>query len=226
MELQSLNCSRCGASLTINETHDSSINCSFCGSTLLIFHEEDKITKSFVPIPSGFTIDKSVNELTITFKNKGPKFYILLGFSITWIIFCFGFMFMGPDSSFSIIFGIAPLFIGLALFYYGLTGILNTTILQIKDRILTVTFKPLWWFGSKNIETNKIIQLFTKQIEYKNNNSITYAYSLEAIMRENQTIKVLSMIESAEVCRCFEQQIERFLHINKLPIEGEYRFQN
>ncbi len=223
MEIQSLNCSRCGASLTLNETHDSSIKCSFCGSTLLIFHEEDKITKSFVPIPTGFTIDKTVNELTITFKNKGPKFYIVLGFSIFWIIFSIGFIFIGSQLNFGFIFGTGPLLIGFALFYFGLAGIVNTTILQIKDRLLTVTFRPLWWFGKKRIETSNIIQLYTKQTEYKNNNSTTYAYSLEAIMKENQNVKVLSMLETSEVCRCFEQQIEMFLHINKMTVEGEYK---
>jgi len=64
--------------------------------------------------------------------------------------------------------------------------------------------------------------LYSKQSEYKNKNSTTFAYSLEAIMKDNQSETVLSMIDSVDVCRCFEQQIERFLNIVNVPVAGEY----
>lgn len=228
MEVLTLNCSHCGGPVDVHNQLEFRVVCPHCGNTLLLFYNDGKDGsegKNFVPLPPGFMVEKGVDYLSISLKNRGPKYYILLGFSIFWLIFSVGFATIGSSGAragIGIIFALFPLLIGLGLFYFGLQGVINTTTILLKAGVLSVSFKPLWWFGAKQLQVNNIVQLYTKQTEYNGKNGTSYTYSLVAVMKNNSSATVLSFLESPEVCKCFEQQIESYLGIKNVKVQGEY----
>lgn len=98
---------------------------------------------------------------------------------------------------------------------------LNTTVVRIGRSELSVRHGPLWWPGSRSIDTRRIRQLFCEARVQGGRNS-TVCHSLCAVLDDGSTQELLGTGNDAEEVQYLEQEIERALGL-KERVGGELR---
>lgn len=184
--------------------------------------EEEKM----MPMPENLHVEESRNSLDITYKWSKTQGYILLGFSLLWNCFLyFGFisnMLADDVPSFVLIFMIPFIGVGIFIFYYGLTSIFNSTVINVGYDNVTVRHTPLPWIGNKDVFKHDIKQLYVKEHIHRGKNTSSISYSINIVDKGNKDIKLVDALPNAEMGKFIEHKIEKFLKIENRPVSGEY----
>jgi hypothetical protein len=115
-----------------------------------------------------------------------------------------------------------PLFhvgVGVVMTYTALCGFVNTTRIAIENGVLSVRHGPLPWPGNRDVAIASITQLFCK--EHVGNKGAR-SYSVNALLTDGTTSKVLKGLKDAEQALYIEQIVEKRLGIVDAPVAGEY----
>jgi hypothetical protein len=167
--------------------------------------------------PHNVDFQLDFDALTITYRWRTVKHFILLFVCIVWdavsVFLCSG---ISLDS-FNALALVSTVFtlLGLGLTYYVLAGFLNRTVITVNLQWLIITHGPLPWCTDKRIEITRINQL------YAEDTSSRFGYRLNAILRDNTKLNLLSGLSSPDIARFVEQSVEEYLHIEDRPVAGE-----
>jgi hypothetical protein len=105
--------------------------------------------------------------------------------------------------------------------YTTMTGLLNSTHIIIGQGKLVVRHKPIPWLGNKNIDTSNFKQLYSIDKIHRSKNGSYQTYEVHAITRDDLTIKLVTGLETSEQALYVEQEVEKFLGIEDIPVKGE-----
>lgn len=175
-------------------------------------------------MPSNVTVNDHGTGLTLNYRWYSPKFIFLIFFCIFWD----GFLFVWYSQALStnaplaaVLFPLLHVAVGVGFTYYTVAGFLNKTIVEVSREGLTIYHTPLPWFGNKSIPVSDIAQLYREEIVSQGSRSARVSYQLSAISRQNNKIKLLGGIDTADVALFLEQEIEKWLGIKDVKVAGE-----
>lgn len=183
-----------------------------------------------VPIPPQITVRRENGNLVILRKWWNPKFIFLTFFVIAWDAFLFGWYYMAftetapdPFNWLMIVFPIIHLAVGLGLTYYTIAGYINKTIVVVGQGSLSITHDPMWWPGNKSYSSAQIDQIFIQKDERTSNKSGTKTiyYSVWATDTDNNSKKLLGLLDHKQEALYFEHILEKELRIEDKPVQGE-----
>jgi hypothetical protein len=142
-------------------------------------------------------------------------------------IFWDGFLFMwyskvkvaNPMASY---FPLIHVAVGIGLTYYVVAGWLNRTHILIGQGKIAVRHRPVPWIGEKTLEAADLKQLYAKDKVTHSRNGTSVTYEVRAVTRSGRNIELVSGLESSEQAVYIEQEIEKYLNIEDIPIKGEF----
>jgi hypothetical protein len=106
---------------------------------------------------------------------------------------------------------------GVGLTYMVLTGFVNSTVITVESDQLTIKHRPLPWLGNRTLNRNDFIQLYCEEVRNKNGSS----YRLNAVLQNHKKLKLISGIQDRSQAIYFEREIERFMGIDNVHVDGE-----
>lgn len=134
------------------------------------------------------------------------------------ILYWEGILFFGSSSVLAVV-------VGLLLTYYVVAGYLNRTSIKVDRSTISIRHSPLPWWGNRDIDPANIRQLYSGKTVYTSFHSYgLYShvfYEVRAKTKDYKDIRLLSGLRSSEQALYIEQEIERFLKIEDIPIGGE-----
>jgi hypothetical protein len=98
-----------------------------------------------------------------------------------------------------------------------LTGFVNSTVITVESDQLTIKHRPLPWLGNRTLYRNDFIQLYCEEVRNKNGSS----YRLNAVLQNHKKLKLISGIQDRSQAIYFEREIERFMGIENVHVDGE-----
>lgn len=177
-----------------------------------------------IPTPTGYTIDDA-DGLQINRRWFTPMIVFLAFFCIAWdafLIFWYFLAFTMNGPWIMKVFPIVHVAVGLALTYYVLASLLNTTTLLIRDGVLQVRHAPLPWWGQQSLPSDEIAQVFVQQDQsYGRHGRVQFQYSVSAVMKSGLKMPILTGLPDADQAQFVEQRIESYLGITDQPVAGE-----
>lgn len=221
-----LHCKHCNAEIPTKDISPTQqlISCPACDAVFGVAGDfEARLVKS-TPWPGklsfgGLTIEASERELSITRRWFDKSKHLMSG---AMGLFLAGFVLIPTVSSghFLAAFIIPHTWIGLGMFYYGITGIVNSTVIRVNSHELSIKHGPLPFGFNRQINAATLKQLYTKQKVHRNKNRTTYSYEIHMITSNLKDKTILRGISKAPQAVFLEQEIERFLGIPDQPIVG------
>jgi hypothetical protein len=179
--------------------------------------QSDSAAPSRPAKPHNVDFQLDFDALTITYRWRSVKHFILLFVCIVWdagSAFLYSNVSLDNSGAFTLVSTVFTL-LGLGLTYYTLAGFLNRTIITVNLQWLIITHGPLPLHADKRIEITRINQL------YAEDTSSRFGYRLNAILRDNTKLNLLSGLSSPDIARFVEQSVEEYLHIEDRPVAGE-----
>lgn len=111
--------------------------------------------------------------------------------------------------------------VGLGLLYAVLAGYLNKTTIHISFNRVCVSHAPIPWFGNRNFSKQDIKQLYTKEETHYSKGGHSHTYSVHAVTVKGETVPVVSGLVSSEGALFIEQEMEKYMNIEDIPVRGE-----
>jgi hypothetical protein len=140
------------------------------------------------------------------------------GFLIIWYSIALG---PGRGNLIMVLFPLIHVAAGVGLTYITLAGWVNTTRVSVDNGKLSVRHGPLPWIGNKDLDGSSLKQLYSKEQTSRGRNSTTVTYEVHAITGFDTNEKLVSGLESSEQALYIEQEIERHLGIEDVPVRGQ-----
>jgi hypothetical protein len=224
-----LTCPSCGAHISVAEGV-TRFTCGYCGNENLV-----QITQPTavvpkpaihprVPTPASVRIIKDGQGACMIQRWFSWKYVPMALFAIFWdgfLIFWYSMAFSTGAPLVAKLFPIFHVAVGIGITYSTLAGFLNRTNVELTRDELAVWFEPLPWLGEKTIKTADIKQLYCEETVSRGKNGYTYRYHLYAVTQDDHAVKLISNLDSPDVARFFEQQLETWLKIEDQPVIGE-----
>jgi len=140
------------------------------------------------------------------------------GFLVFWYV-----MAAQSGSLAMLLFPLLHVTVGIGLFYYTLAGYLNKTYVRADWSTLSVRHAPLPWFGNRTLDARDIKQIYVKEhISRSRHGSTSTTFEVHALTHSGKNLKLLAGLPNSEQALFIEQEIEKFLHIEDVPVRGEY----
>jgi hypothetical protein len=229
-----LNCQQCGAVIPAENINlDRMIaKCSSCNA---VFSFDDQFgspekakrkpkLKYDVPLPDRFTMQDNGFDLTITRRWLGPMAFFLTFFTFFWdgIVSFFVCGILSTGNVAMLLFISIHLLVGIWLAYYTACLYVNKTTITVTSLSLEVKHGPLPYPGNKNLSSESLKQIYCKQ-RISSGRSTTVNYEVHAINSDDKDVTLLNGLDQSEQALYIEQEIERFLKIEDVPVRGEYQ---
>ena len=220
----SITCKQCGTPITVQNIDDSPVltACPECGALVWTGKQTGQgaltnLRWSEMKLPTGVSVERSDEQLTLTRRWFHPNFIWLGLFSMVWL----GVIFIGVADNWGPgIFCIPHTWIGLALLYYTLTKLVNATTISLTPNLLTIKHGPLPTWGNKTLDPTQIKQLFAKK-EVKRRRKPTITYEVRLVPNKGRNQALVSNLDTPEQALFLEEEIERYLGIRDKPVSGE-----
>ncbi len=173
--------------------------------------------------PKDFSLERSVEGLTITRKWFTPAIIFLTFFCLFWNGFMAVWFYIAiKQKIYSMaLFGLLHGAVGLGLLYGVLAVYLNKTYIRVSQNSLTITHRPLPWFGQKDLKQHNLKQLYTKEVINYSGRPYPTLYAVQAVTNQGEVIELISGFSSSEEALFIEQEIEKYLKIDDEPVSGE-----
>jgi hypothetical protein len=186
-----------------------------------------------VPLPPGLTVDDQGSVFAIKRKWFSVTHVIMLIFSLFWnafLVFWYSIsisMFTqdapGPPAAFSILFLVFPLIhvgVGLYLFYFGISGLVNTTRIEVGSGQLSIKHGPLPWPGNLVIETAQLKQLYCTEKYSHSKSGTSVSYTVNVVLATNKMVPLVKNLPEKDQALYIEKIIESRLGITDEPVAG------
>ncbi len=184
-----------------------------------------------IGLPANITISNEFGHVRIIRRWFHSKYIFFTFFTIVWdgfLIFLYvtriRSLLSGDLGAIEILlFSFFHLVAGIVLTYYTLAGYLNKTIIDVDFDSLTIKNGPLPSPGNKIIPSRTLRQLYVKVDGYYHSRDVM-TYGVHAIMDDQRDIELVGWLDAREQALYIEQEIEKALHIEDKPVEGEVRY--
>jgi hypothetical protein len=228
-QLIELKCRNCGAPLTEDciSKELSAVRCPHCQALYALPPaglERKSYARPPVELPKSFQMESVGGVLELTRRWREPVAYFLLFFAIFWNGFMLNWnriAFTSGSSSMAL-FGVLHTGIGLFLIYVVTALFVNRTVIRASREKIEVKIGPLPWRGNKEMSESEVEQFFCKEKISKGKNGPTYSYEVQMVLKGNRRETLVSGMSDADHALFIEQQLERYLGIQDVPVEGEY----
>ncbi len=176
-----------------------------------------------IELPKGIDIDTSSSELHIKRKWFGLTAIGLTIFCVFWdgfMVVWFGIAISQGEwlmAAFGSIHGL----VGIGITYVCIAMYVNTTTIHVAWSELTIRHAPLPWRGNRTLNPRDIQQFFVKERIHRNKNGTRSTYELHALSQSGDDHKLVTGLSSSQQALYLEQQIESYLRLRDVPIEGE-----
>lgn len=164
-------------------------------------------------LPQGLNISTSHDELIIHRRWLRREAIGLAIFGLIWNGFL---IYYALDEGIWIYFVLPHGWIGLAVAYYTLLHLFNTTTITITPSHLSIRHHPIPYLGNKQLEANQINQLYTKIKQRKQP-----TYEVRVITDTGRDTTLVTELKSADQAAYVAYQIEHYLGIDDKPVSGE-----
>ncbi|MEM9822337.1 MAG: hypothetical protein AAF985_14740 [Bacteroidota bacterium] len=227
-----LECPNCQSTI-----HSEDINlekliakCHDCHA-VFAFEEKLNMERAFrrpeIFLPKGMEILKLRSELEIQVSWRSSLQTGLVFFTIFWNIIVLPFaIFAILSGQIVMLLGLSlHLLVGIGMLYYIITTIFNTTFITASPRRLHIEHRPLRvpFYPDRDIEVMDIEQIYVdKYKRSETNGRPDYAYSVEAILKNQQHVRLVKGLQYPDQALYIEQEVERFLEIKDRPVTEEW----
>jgi len=189
------------------------------------------------PMPDKIRREVLPSGLRLTYRWFGPQFLFLVFFCVFWngfLVFWYSTATAGVDWSaglgaikgdrlMMLLFPVIHVGVGVGLTYFTLCGFLNSTVVDVSPRQISVKHGPLPWFGNRIVEAMQVAQIYREEIVRRGKNGPHTSYQLSVATKDNRKLKLLSGLETPDLALYLEQEIERHLGIRDQAVAGEMR---
>lgn len=189
-----------------------------------------------VPMPANMDIQRGAGTIRITHKWFSPIHIFTLVFAIIWNTIVFGFLGVAliGGGGFFALFSLPFFAAGIFIAYFSITGLVNSTIIDLADGKLSVQHKPLPWPGTPAIPAGEISQLYSVERVHhhssrsssgvRRSGSTSFTYEVRIIQgSENREVKLVGGLTEAGQALFIEHTIEHHLGIADRAVRGEIR---
>lgn len=245
-------CPQCGASPRLQDIHADTrtIQCRFCGTQYsadeLVSDPWDGQTEKKKRRAAVFDASQPRNiklreeGLTLVMDRRTPlaKALGVLAFSVFWLVVTlaiFGGMMSAAASRRSVtnmqasgslsLFILIFVAIGLYTLIQGLYQLINTQTYRIDSHQIQVVNHPIPLPG-KTIDTQALEQAYVQEHKHtsrsKHGTRTTYSYSVKLIFRDQAEHMTLTAGLPRDCALFIEQTLESYLHVEDVPVRGEY----
>jgi ribosomal protein S27E len=229
-----LQCPSCGGRTRFSAGANRFV-CDYCGNAHLFnlpggAATADAVAAAAAPVslpaprPKQVSVERTPAGLRFSWRWFGPKYIALAVFCMAWDGFlCFWYsLALGMPGTpwIMVVFPVVHLAIGVAMTYSTLAGFINRTNVALEGGRLTVRHDPAPWPGEVDTPLGDLQQLYCKERRANSKNGPAYTYQLCAALKDGREIKLVSDLESPEIARYLEQEIERALHIEDRRVVG------
>jgi len=229
-----IHCQSCGKQIPAEHINieKAIAKCSTCSAVFGFTDQIEGLSETGVksqyddlPMPHGVRIDTWDGSLTITRRWLSPAYLFLAFFCVIWngfLVFWYTVAFAGNAPLIMKLFPLGHAAVGAGLVYFTLAGFLNRTRIRVSDEALTVRHGPLPWFGSRDIPTDDIQQLYcTEHYHRSRHGTGSTTYRLNAALQDGRKIALLSGLSDTPHALFIEQEIESHLGIKDRRVRGE-----
>lgn len=175
-----------------------------------------------IGLPDKISLQEYPDYIHISRKWFGTHIILMTLFALFWNTVLIGF-YAGMDDNagpMARLFPIIHVAVGIWVSYYALAGWLNTSHVYVSKDTIEINHKPLPWVGNKKLKSTALKQLYAREKISHNKNGTTVTYEVRAILKEGQNIKLLSGLKNSEQALFIEQEIEKYLQIENVPVKG------
>lgn len=230
MDRMELNCKSCGDEIASKNVNiDLGVaKCGNCGAMFSLGaarggRRDDDEEREEVGMPKGMQVRRSGSGLQIRWRWFSVKFIILTflclfwnGFMVVWFTAA-----IRNERPMMMAFGSLHALVGLGLLYYTIAGYVNSTLITLSKKRLTIKHGPIPAAKNKDIRADQIKQVFCTEKIRRSRNGTHYSYEVHAILRGSKREKLLAGLERVEQGLYLEQEIEEFLEIEDKKVRGE-----
>jgi hypothetical protein len=218
-----MKCKNCATEISPTTTDVVAHQPITCPACEAVFYaaDNDKRIAPFTPssrsLPAKMSIKVLNDELVITRHWRGVVRLGLL--AVVSFLLTFGLFFSDMPTA---MFLFNPLtWIVAALGYYGLKGLVNTTVVRVSPIHLSVKEGPLLPRRRIEIDSRDVTQLYVKQHVQRGRKNTTTTYQLHLVQENGEHEEIVSDLESADQALFLEQEIERFLGLEDQAVPDE-----
>jgi phage FluMu protein Com len=229
-----MRCPQCGALFLAGDVSLTNLvaKCANCNE---VFSFDDQLriptqangaqrfAKLPVPQPDSLQVEDDGLQRRIIRRwfSKGIGFVIL--FCIAWDSFLVSWYWMAftrPDAwlLISLIFQLPHVAIGLWTSYFTFASLINKTIVQVDDNLLTVRHGPLPYYANRSLEVSNLVQLYCDENRYRR----SVSYNVNALLTDGSKLKLLRGLERDQAL-FYEDRLEEWLGIEPCPVVGEVK---
>jgi hypothetical protein len=202
-----------------------SARCRVCQSLVDLRPAEAAAAPLPVPLPERITVSTERGELRIERRWFTWTAIFLAFFTVFWLGFlAFWYaMAFASGSREMLLFPLLHVAVGLGVGYSTLAMFVNRTRIVVAGGSLTVRHGPLPWFGSRDIPTGALEQLYCDEHVNRGRNGTTITYSVRARGRDGKLVKLVSGLPERDQAFFIEQEVERHLGIADRPVASGLR---
>lgn len=227
-----LSCPSCRATIPADDVHLPSgrAKCRACDAVFRLAGGDPAVAapagRAPMPRPKGIVAVPGMQGVTYERRWWGYQFLFMVLFCAIWN----GFLAVWYAIAWSegvltmLLFPLLHVAAGAGITYYTICGFVNRTTVHLDGERLTVRHGPLPWPGNRDIPVSSIRQLYTEQQVHRGKNGTHFTYRLSAVLDDGSSLKLLSGIDSADVPRYLEQELESRMGIVNVPVAGELAF--
>jgi hypothetical protein len=216
-----MNCPKCDASIAPENVNIQALvaKCDKCGE---VFRVTDELPEAFddddqepvrFPQPPTLVVQEAGDVRVIRRRWFRPMHVILLFFCIAWdsfLVFWYSMAIFapgpGPFDIIAIVFPIFHVAVGIGLSYTVIAGFLNKSYIGVTNDGLYIRHRPIPWPGNMSLPTESLKELYVERsyTQSTSNRAPQQMYSLNAVVEDGKTRKVLGGLELAEARFCVQ----------------------
>jgi predicted Zn finger-like uncharacterized protein len=226
-----LNCPNCKSSIAANDINISQLiaKCANCGQVFNFSQGSVSLGRQRpeIVIPPGIEAYSLLSELNFEISWRRSSSSFLTFFTILWNLFLIPFVGVAIFSGefFILAFISLHLLVGVSLLYYTIATFVNTTYVMVDRHRVTIEHKPMRmpFYPNRDIPVREIKQLYTKRyVAGTTNNKPNHAFQLCLKKTNGVEVVLIKGLKNPDHARYVEQEVERFLDIDDLPVKGEW----
>lgn len=174
----------------------------------------DRAAKRATPRPARWREDRDGGALVLRRRWIGLHVVFLAVWCAVWDAVLVGMALSAPEMApFMAIHGA----VGVAMTWYTLGVLVNTTTIRVERGRLSLAYGPLWWPGGVELSARDVDQLFVE--EARTNRRTTWR--VVAVDAQGVGRKVSPVLATLEEGRWLEARLEEELGVVDRPMEGE-----
>ncbi len=228
-KLIELKCRNCGSQLAPEDISArlAVARCKHCDALFALpssLTAPQPVARPEVELPKRFTVDRANQTLAITWRWFSPAVIALLVFAVFWngFLIVWHTIALSQGAWFMSLFGLIHTAVGVGLAYWVAAKFLNRTTVFASREWLQVRIGPLPWPGKLDLKHGDVRQFFCRQKVKHSKNGATETYQVEAVIEGNLRKTIVKGLENADQAIFVEQQLEKYLGIEDVPVDGEY----